>query len=114
MKEETKQQLAQQREALSEEHQQEIKELKEEHEGEIKVDTYVCSYRSSMLGVMIINGKRLKTFIVDNTEWVLFGNLRILPASSLVCSQHKYDIVMFLRALLRLCMHQLGLSAIWS
>ena len=54
----TKQQLAQQREALSEEHQQEIKELKEEHEGEIKVlilHSYGI-YRSNGLGVTIING----------------------------------------------------------
>ena len=37
MKEEAKQQLAKQREALSEEHKQEIKELKDEHEEEVKV-----------------------------------------------------------------------------
>ena len=37
MKEEGKQQLARQREAMSLKHQEEIKELKEEHEGEIKV-----------------------------------------------------------------------------
>ena len=37
LKEETKQQLAQQREAMSMKHQEEIRELKQEHEGEIKV-----------------------------------------------------------------------------
>ena len=37
MKEEAKQKLAQQREAMSLKHQEEVKELKEEHEGEIKV-----------------------------------------------------------------------------
>ena len=36
MKEEAKQQLARQREAMSLKYQEEIKELKEEHEGEIK------------------------------------------------------------------------------
>ena len=39
LKEEAKQQLAQEREAMSLKHQEEIKELKEEHEGEIKVNS---------------------------------------------------------------------------
>ena len=39
MKEETKRQLAQQKDKLEEKHQLEIKELREEHEGEIQVQT---------------------------------------------------------------------------
>lgn len=37
LKEETKQKLAEQKEALGEKHQQNIKELKQEHEEEVKV-----------------------------------------------------------------------------